>query len=159
MFQVRGLFCDGDELVLILYELTLVGEETVTWALVCFVCCIILLMRSNCSRVRPSPSRFMPSLRVMVGELAAITEPLDGEGAMETDPETDPEPDPDPEPEPAEESEELADEAVEEAFEEVEVVGDSSVTPVLMGRFMALICSSDRAIPVAASTTELPVEM
>jgi len=78
----------------------------------------------------------MPSLRVMVGELAAITEPLDGEGAMETDPETDPEPDPDPEPEPAEESEELADEAVEEAFEEVEVVGDSRVTPVLMGRFM-----------------------
>jgi len=99
----------------------------------------------------------MPSLRVMVGELAAITEPLDGEGAIETDPETDPEPDPDPEP--AEESEELADEAVEEAFEEVEVVGDSRVTPVLMGRFMALICSSDRAIPVAASTTELPVEM
>lgn len=49
--------------------------------------------------------------------------------------------------------------AVEEAFEEVDVVGESSVTPVLMGRFMALICSSDKAMPVAASTTLLPVEM
>lgn len=131
------------------------GDETVTWALVCFVCCIILLMRSNCSRVRPSPSRLIPSLSVMVGELAVITEPLDGDGAMETDPD----PDPDPGNEPVAESDELADEADDEAFDEVEVVGDSKVTPVLIGRFIALICSSDRAIPVAASTTELPVEI
>jgi len=58
-----------------------------------------------------------------------------------------------------EEEHDVDDDAVDEAFEDVDVVGDSSVTPVLMGKFMALICSSDNAIPVAASTTELPVEM
>lgn len=122
------------------------GEETVTWALVCFVCCIILLMRSSCSRVRPSPSRLTPSLSVMVGELVvAITALwLAVDEAVPTEAEDDEDP-------------ELL--AVEEAFEEVEVVGESRVTPVLIGRFMALICSSDRAIPVAASTTVLPVEM
>lgn len=137
------------------------GEETVTWALVCFVCCMILLMRSSCSRVRPSPSRLIPSLSVMVGAgdwLVAITVPtLEGEDTAVR-----------PIPDEAEESEDIEaeaeteeddDEAVEEAFDEVEVVGDSRVTPVLIGKFMALICSSDNAIPVAASTTELPVEM
>lgn len=122
------------------------GDETVTWALVCFVCCMILLIRSSCSRVRPSPSRLTPSLSVMVGELVvAITALwLAVDAAVPTEAEDDEDP-------------ELL--AVEEAFEEVEVVGDSRVTPVLIGRFMALICSSDRAIPVAASTTVLPVEM
>lgn len=125
---------------MILYELTLVGEETVTWALVCFVCCMILLIRSSCSRVRPSPSSVAPSLSVMVGELASCKAGLLEEHEDDDDADDD-------------------DDAVEEAFEDVDVVGESSVTPVLMGRFMALICSSDRAMPVAASTTLLPVEM
>lgn len=51
------------------------------------------------------------------------------------------------------------DDAVDDAFEDVDVVGESNVTPVLIGKFMALICSSDNAIPVAASTTVLPVEI
>lgn len=144
MFQVRGRACTGAVSVLILYELTLVGEETVTWALVCFVCCMILLIRSSCSRVRPSPSSVAPSLSVMVGELASCKAGLLEEHDDDDDNDDDADDD---------------DDAVEEAFEDVDVVGESSVTPVLMGRFMALICSSDRAMPVAASTTLLPVEM
>jgi len=123
----------------------------VTWALVCFVCCMILLMRSSCSRVKPSPSNIAPSLSVIVGELDIrvlpmlwlLLLPMLPLLQLPTD----------------EEEHDVDDDAVDEAFEDVDVVGDSSVTPVLMGKFMALICSSDNAIPVAASTTELPVEM
>lgn len=110
------------------------GEETVTWALVCLVCCMILLMRSSCSRVSPSPSKVAPSLSVIVGELVRTELPLPPD--VEQD-----------------------DDVVDDAIEDVEVVGDSNVTPVLIGKFIALICSSDSAMPVAASTTELPVEM
>lgn len=38
-------------------------------------------------------------------------------------------------------------------------VGESRVTPVLMGKLMAFICSSVSATPVAASTILPPVEM
>lgn len=71
IFQVRGRGVCGCPVdggfVSILYDCELVGEETVTWAVVCFVCRIILLIKSNCSRVKPSPSRLpLLSVKVMV---------------------------------------------------------------------------------------------
>lgn len=78
MFHVLGRgfgVCVWVEEVSILYDWELECDETVTWAVVCLVWRIILLIKSNCSRVKPSSSR--PPLLLSVKVIVAPVELVD----------------------------------------------------------------------------------